>query len=185
MLSKDPTIEAMRSTIVALSEKLGELQQKIEASSDAKLKALLLGLKASPQLSGESEEFLRVLGALIAARAELANELSEKINRFDFTEYLERQHAWSKHTFGPDPRVNGITSHIRKELDEILADPTDVTEWIDVAILALDGAWRAGYTVGEIISAMKAKQEKNLNREWPDWRTVTPDTAIEHIRVNE
>ena len=26
------------------------------------------------------------------------------------------------------------------------------------------------------------KYKKNLNRQWPDWRTHDPDKAIEHIR---
>jgi hypothetical protein len=30
--------------------------------------------------------------------------------------------------------------------------------------------------------ALKAKQTKNENREWPDWRTAAPGKAIEHIR---
>jgi len=101
---------------------------------------------------------------------------------FDFEAHLALQREWSESTFGPDPRVNGIVSHIRKELDEILADPTDLYEWIDVAILALDGAWRAGYSPKEIIAALVAKQQKNLLRKWPDWRTAPPDTVIEHVR---
>ena len=105
-------------------------------------------------------------------------------DKFDFEAHLKRQREWSEKTFGPDPRVNGITDHIRKELDEILADPTDLYEWIDVAILALDGAWRAGYSPKEIIAALVAKQQKNLLREWPDWR-LSPDSAIEHVRDGE
>lgn len=101
---------------------------------------------------------------------------------FDFEAHLALQREWSESTFGPDPRVNGIVSHIRKELDEILADPTDLYEWVDVAILALDGAWRAGHSPKEIIAALVAKQQKNMLREWPDWRTAPPDTVIEHVR---
>lgn len=69
-----------------------------------------------------------------------------------------------------------------KELREIEADPADLSEWIDVAILALDGAWRAGFSPAEIIAAMLAKQAKNERRKWPDWRTMPTDKAIEHDR---
>ena len=79
-------------------------------------------------------------------------------------------------------RTLGVIDHIRKELREIEADPADVKEWIDVVILALDGAWRAGYEPQQIIDALVTKQAKNEARAWPDWRTMRHDEAIEHVR---
>lgn len=104
---------------------------------------------------------------------------------FDMIAHLARQREWSGNTFGPGPRTAGVIDHIRKELREIEADPSDITEWIDVVILALDGAWRAGYQPQEIIDAMVAKQTRNEGRNWPDWRTMSPDKAIEHDRSGE
>ena len=104
---------------------------------------------------------------------------------FDFRAHLQRQREWSSKTFGPGPRTAGLVDHIRKELCEIEADPTDVSEWIDVTILALDGAWRAGYSPDDIIAALVAKQTKNEGRVWPDWRTAPADKAIEHDRLAE
>ncbi len=101
---------------------------------------------------------------------------------FDFRAHLYRQREWSEDTFGPGPRAEGVVDHIRKELVEIEAAPSDLTEWIDVAILALDGAWRAGYSPDQIIHALKAKQEKNEKRKWPDWRPAEPGKAMEHER---
>lgn len=101
---------------------------------------------------------------------------------FDFHTHLQRQRDWSSKTFGPGPRTAGVVDHIRRELLEIEADPTDILEWIDVVILALDGAWRAGFQPQEIIDAIIAKQTKNEARKWPDWRTAPPDKAIEHDR---
>ena len=98
--------------------------------------------------------------------------------------HLERQREFSERTFGPGPRTNGVLDHIRKELAEIEAEPLSM-EWIDVVILALDGAWRAGHEPQEIIDAIIAKQAKNEARAWPDWRTAAPDTAIEHDRSAE
>lgn len=100
-------------------------------------------------------------------------------------EHLERQREWSRATFGPGPRAAGVVDHIRKELREIEADPTDLTEWVDVVILALDGAWRAGYDPEQIIAAIKGKQARNEARTWPDWRTQSEDRAIEHDRTGE
>lgn len=106
-------------------------------------------------------------------------------HRFDFATHLARQRAWSEETFGPGTRTKGVIDHIRKELTEIESDPSDVEEWIDVVILALDGAWRAGFTPLQIIAALETKQTRNESRNWPDWRTASPDHAIEHVRTEE
>ena len=97
-------------------------------------------------------------------------------------EHLHRQREWSRRTFGPGERTAGILDHIRKELTEIEAKPRDLEEWIDVVILAFDGAWRVGYEPEEIAAALEAKQAKNEARRWPDWRTQPLDRAIEHER---
>lgn len=103
----------------------------------------------------------------------------------DLEQHLRRQSAWSERTFGPGHRTRGVIDHIRKELIEIEADPLDLEEWVDVVILALDGAWRTGATPAEIVRAIAAKQTKNEGREWPDWRTMSPDEAIEHVRSTQ
>ena len=94
--------------------------------------------------------------------------------------YIEKQMEWSRKTFGEGERTKGITNHIRKELLEIEAEPGEVEEWVDVMILALDGAWRAGYTPDEIIWALEAKQEKNRLRIFP--MPVSQDEPLEHVR---
>jgi hypothetical protein len=99
--------------------------------------------------------------------------------------HLAHQRDWSTQTFGPGKRTFGVLDHIRKELSEIEADPDDLGEWVDVIILAFDGAWRAGWEPQEIIDAVKAKQARNEARTWPDWRTGDEDHAIEHDRSNE
>ena len=101
---------------------------------------------------------------------------------FDLEKHLTRQMEFSAKTFGPGKRTAGVVDHIRKELKEIEAEPDDIMEWVDVIILAFDGAWRAGWQPSEIIKAIVAKQDKNESREWPDWRTVPEDKAIEHVR---
>jgi hypothetical protein len=98
-------------------------------------------------------------------------------------EHLHRQRAFSLRTFGPGQRTKGVIDHIKKELIEIEAKPTDLTEWVDVVLLALDGAWRAGWEPEDIANAIHMKQDKNERRNWPDWRTADPDKAIEHIRA--
>jgi hypothetical protein len=101
---------------------------------------------------------------------------------FNLYRHLCRQREWSGKTFGPGSRAQGVVDHIRKELIEIEQDPSDLMEWIDVVILALDGAWRSGAWPDQIIAALEAKQAKNEKRQWPDWRTSDPNKAIEHVR---
>ena len=96
------------------------------------------------------------------------------------SDYIARQESWSSKTFGNGVRTKGITEHIRKELLEIEAAPHDVEEWIDVVILALDGAWRAGYSPSQICAALEAKQAKNFKRNYP--MPISEDHPSEHIR---
>lgn len=98
-------------------------------------------------------------------------------------EHIAHQREWSLNTFGPGLRTQGVVDHIRKELLEVLADPEDLNEWVDVIILAFDGAQRTGVAPQAIIDAVKAKQAKNEARTWPDWRTADPSKAIEHDRT--
>ena len=100
-------------------------------------------------------------------------------------EHLKRQRAFSRRVFGPGQRTLGLLDHIRKELREIETTPRDLLEWIDVVILALDGAWRAGHEPEEIAAALAHKQAENEAREWPDWRASPPDKAIEHVRQDQ
>lgn len=104
---------------------------------------------------------------------------------FDFRAHLQRQREFSERTFGPGRRTAGVCDHIRKELKEIEQAPDDIDEWIDVVILGLDGAWRAGASPQQIIERIVAKQTKNEGRNWPDWRTADPTKAIEHERAGE
>lgn len=104
---------------------------------------------------------------------------------FDILAHLQRQRDFSEKTFGPGLRTKGVCDHIRKELAEVEKDPTDLSEWIDVVILALDGAWRCGGTPQQIIEGIVAKQTKNEGRVWPDWRTADPNKAIEHDRSHD
>lgn len=104
---------------------------------------------------------------------------------FDILAHLARQCEFSARTFGPGPRVEGVTDHIAKELIEVRDSGGALAEWVDVIILAFDGAWRSGAMPQQIIDAMVAKQTKNEGRIWPDWRTAPAGKAIEHDRSGD
>lgn len=95
--------------------------------------------------------------------------------------YIVDQLNWSRRTFGHDQRTEGTIAHIRKELREIEDNPDDIYEWVDVIILAIEGAHRRGYSAGEIVDALCEKQARNFARTWPDWRTAPTDQPIEHV----
>ena len=119
----------------------------------------------------------------------------------DFEAHLTRQIAWSRATFGPGTRQQGVFDHIYKEMAEVVSAKDHagrVKEWTDIVILALDGLWREisygnsfGIHTSSPISAEVAvrsiisKQSKNEMRNWPDWRTADPNKAIEHDRTGE
>lgn len=96
--------------------------------------------------------------------------------------WIDRKAAWSRQTFGPGTRTEGVLDHITSELDEIRAWPDDLEEWADVILLALDGASRQGGTGREILEELISKQEHNERRQWPDWRRQSPNARIEHVR---
>ena len=97
-------------------------------------------------------------------------------------EHLRRQESWSRKTFGPGPRTQGVLDHIRKEIGEISDAPDDLQEWVDLIILGFDGALRANHAPQFILDVIRAKQTINETRKWPDWRTQPEDKAIEHIK---
>lgn len=104
-----------------------------------------------------------------------------------FRDLFEQVGTWSLATFGPGPRAEAILDHVAKEARECLAKPTDAEEWIDLAMLAMDGARRcAGIgTAAQWLRVLDDKHRKNQARTWPDWRTQDPAKAIEHDRAGE
>lgn len=123
------------------------------------------------------------LAAAAAAAKRDASEPGSAAAPFDMVSFFDIKATWSRETFGPADRYAGVVAHIRKELDEILAQPDDLEEWVDVALLAMDGAWRsAGADGARFVEALVAKDTKNRTRTWPDWRTLAPDTVSEHVK---
>ena len=102
---------------------------------------------------------------------------------FNLAYYINRQREWSKKTFGPGKRTMGISKHIQYELLEVQAEPNNPREWIDIVILALDGAWRAGAEPDVITELLKEKQKINFNREFP--YPKSENHVSEHIEPKE
>lgn len=166
---------------------------------------LLTMVERLPILEFERKELVRTLAEL-SANAEVlraavkdAEKRSEEISThwariltrmereqahesFDLVAYLNRQRKFSLTAFGPGDRAKAIIAHIRKELLEVEEDPDDLVEWLDVAMLALDGAWRSGAPPAAIVSTLNAKLDLNEKRTWPDWRTHPEGVPAEHVK---
>lgn len=125
---------------------------------------------------------MSMLDQLTARRLAAIPAVDDAAGYFDLELHLVRQRSFSTRTFGPGARIEGVCDHITKELVEVKESGGDLKEWVDVIILAFDGALRSGANPREIINALVAKQTKNEGRAWPDWRTAAPGKAIEHDR---
>jgi hypothetical protein len=108
---------------------------------------------------------------------------SPVLKGYDLQAWLERQQKFSTRTFGPGDLKEKIAAHIRKELEEAL-ESNAVEEWIDIAILAFDQAWRAAGNRDAVIMTFHMKQQTNMRRKWPDWREVPHGQPVEHVRDN-
>jgi len=97
---------------------------------------------------------------------------------FEFIDFLIARNAWSLKTFGEGQRTGGICKHIESELNEIRETPNDLMEWVDVILLALDGAFRAGHSPYKVMTAIYKKHQINTERNWGD--TVSQDAPTFH-----
>lgn len=134
-----------------------------------------------------------MFNSALTAVARGFNAVEGESKGYPLVQHLIRQIAFSKKAFGPGRRTGGILEHIKKELVEVAAEPHDISEWIDIVNLALDGAWRHMSHDGlsdeevakEVVSVLRMKLVKNEKRDWPDWRLFDENKAIEHKRTSE
>jgi hypothetical protein len=120
--------------------------------------------------------------AVLESRFDLMRAIAAGQDIVDLGRTVEAQREWSFRAFGPG-RVAGVLAHLRKEIDEIEAAPTDLEEWADALILVIDGMWRATGASGlEFARVVLAKMAKNRARKWPAPGTVPEGQPVEHVR---
>lgn len=91
--------------------------------------------------------------------------------------------TWADHTFanaGKDYRGPGIVAHLRREVEELAADPTDMSEIADCIILLFHLAKQnQDRGARPLFHHIVSKHEVNKKRKWqkPDAEGV-----VEHIR---
>lgn len=117
----------------------------------------------------------------------------------DLAQEFWKQHSeWSQATFGTDTERGpiGAAKHLRKEVDEVLAeldlqqrsdDPADpsmredlLEEFADCLFLLFDAARRAGFDYLNLMSKAFWKLDKNRKRVWQ--KPTKGDEPVEHVR---
>lgn len=162
----DGDVKKLRALIGSLHQVLLYFEDQMEPEFSAKILSITQSIRDGETVvpfDGEIEPF-------------------KFVDSYNLVDHLIRQREFSLLTFGPGERSGMNIKHIRKELVEIEEDPFNIVEWIDVVLLALDGAMRHGATPVEVCDALRSKLAKNMQRDWPDWRTSDKDAPIEHKR---
>jgi len=84
---------------------------------------------------------------------------------------------WSEVTFddaSPVPKLH----HLKREVDELLAEPYDRFEYADCLILLVDAARKAGLSADTLVETAFEKMEINKRRVW-----VEDDNGVSHHLV--
>lgn len=98
---------------------------------------------------------------------------------YDLNSFIKNHTVWSRNTFGPDGNPMGSLKHLKKEVDEVLENPTDIIEYADCFILLCDAVRRAGFSFLQLLYTAIEKQKINEQRQWPKPVAGEP---CEHIR---
>src|SRR5690348_11536942 len=69
------------------------------------------------------------------------------------TEYSE----WTRKAI-PNQRLQSVLGHLKQEIDDIMADPSDITEFADAMLLLLHALECAQFSVPQLLEAMQRKQ---------------------------
>ncbi len=86
---------------------------------------------------------------------------------------------WADSIFGKDRKPEYILQHLKKEIEELIKEPSRLEEYADVGILWLNSAAKAGHNVDDLYFSMVGKMMVNKSRKWgkPDENGV-----VEHLR---
>lgn len=97
-----------------------------------------------------------------------------------FEEFLDARSQWADETFGtPSERGPlGPLRHLKEEVEEVLAAPDDLLEYVDCIFLLFDAARRAGFSYEELLQGCYRKLEINKARKWGP---KTRDGAVKHV----
>lgn len=85
-----------------------------------------------------------------------------------FNQFIKDRNDFATKTFGsPDER--GCVFPLKKlqdELEELIENPDDESEWADCLLCFLDAAWRKGHTFENLVDFSINKLKINKGRKW-------------------
>jgi len=99
-----------------------------------------------------------------------------------FTDLVNRQRTWSTTQFGESVDLPRILNHITEATGDVEKEPARLHNWIDIVLLAMDGAWRAGHSPKEVVQAIQDVQVRNIMRDWQNPGDLPIGEPIKHIR---
>lgn len=92
--------------------------------------------------------------------------------------FMDRLQVVSRKQFGEGKRTGSLTKKISQELEEVIAQPDDLEEWVDILILAMDGYWRHGGTSEWLLHDLHNKLCVVAERTYPK---TDEDTPVQHV----
>jgi len=87
--------------------------------------------------------------ALIAAA-------EEQDSLLPLQKFVDEHFKWANAQF-PDETTIGKLQHLRKEVEELMADPHDLKEFADCGMLLFNALAYEGYSVRDLLSEMRSK----------------------------
>jgi predicted house-cleaning noncanonical NTP pyrophosphatase (MazG superfamily) len=94
---------------------------------------------------------------------------------------LDEIAPWAEATFPREGTVQKL-EHLFEEIKELIDSPDDLEEWADCFSLLFDAARKQGLSSTEIVTAMRAKFEKNKLRKWDDGGD---NGVYHHVKENQ
>jgi hypothetical protein len=94
-------------------------------------------------------------------------------------DYLHAHNEWSARTFGTDQRTTSIITHIRNEIVEVRNTPHDLIEYIDIVILAFDGAFVTNHQPTHVVHALQGPL--SLRHPWHPLSDILRDMERELV----
>lgn len=85
---------------------------------------------------------------------------------------------WALAQFGPRSPI-GPLKHLKREADEAIAKPQDITEYADCLHCLLHAVQCAGFSLDDLVEAAWRKLPENIMRQWPE---TVGDEPTEHIK---
>lgn len=85
--------------------------------------------------------------------------------KFAFEQLAWRVAEFQSRVF-PESKTSATLAHLAREVEELRADPDDLSEFADVLILTLGAAAKQGFTPEQLLTAAHQKMDVNNLRRW-------------------